>query len=394
MRSLDPNDASGITQSIEKTVKEALDGEQKRVLDAFSLNNDQGVLTRVVAQLESTNGKLKGDIERQIQVAMQEFSLDDEKSALSRLVRKVEETTNQITDEFSVDNRDSAINKLNLVLSETRQSINDNLTLDNEQSALARLNRQLTNVLDDVRTKNQQFQEDVSAKLASLVTRHQEEMRSTTHGINFEEEFRAFVQREAQKAGDIFEPTGTKPGAIPKCKTGDAVIEVGAEAAAARERIVLEAKGNKSYRLEDAREEIEKARKNRNASIGIFVFAKGSAPGGMVPFARIDQDLFVTWDASDPSTDIYLTAAISVGNALLFRQKLADSRGHGDIAGIESAVNILERQLKGLDDMETWTTTVQSNSGKILREILKIRDIADEQLQQLRACLDALKAVE
>ena len=120
MRSLDPNDASGITQSIEKTVKEALDGEQKRVLDAFSLNNDQGVLTRVVAQLESTNGKLKGDIERQIQVAMQEFSLDDEKSALSRLVRKVEETTNQITDEFSVDNRDSAINKLNLVLSETR----------------------------------------------------------------------------------------------------------------------------------------------------------------------------------------------------------------------------------------------------------------------------------
>ena len=44
-----------------------------------------------------------------------------------------------------------------------------------------------------------------------LVTRHQEEMRSTTHGIDFEEEFRAFVQREAQKAGDIFVPTGTRP---------------------------------------------------------------------------------------------------------------------------------------------------------------------------------------
>jgi hypothetical protein len=43
------------------------------------------------------------------------------------------------------------------------------------------------------------------------VTRHQEEMRSTTHGIDFEEEFRAFVQREAQKAGDIFVPTGTRP---------------------------------------------------------------------------------------------------------------------------------------------------------------------------------------
>jgi hypothetical protein len=219
MRRLDPQDAASISRSIEKSVKDVLDAEQNRILEEFSLDNKGGALTRVVTQLEATNGRFQGDIEKQINAAVREFSLDDESSALSRLVRKVEEAKDRITDEFSVDNQGSAINKLNLVLAETRQSIDDNLTLDNEKSALARLRKQLTDVLDDIQTRNQKFQEDVSGKLASLVTRHQEEMRSTTHGVTFEEEFCAFLQREAQRAGDVFTATGSKPGVIGKCKT-------------------------------------------------------------------------------------------------------------------------------------------------------------------------------
>jgi hypothetical protein len=394
MRRLDPNDADSINRSIEKSVRQVLDAEQNRMLSEFSLDNENGALTRVVAQLRLANDKFKGDVEQQIQRATREFSLDDENSALSRLVKKVEEAKDRITDEFSVDNEDSAINKLNLVLAETRQSIDDNLTLDNEQSALARLKNQLTAVLEDIRTKNQDFQQDVSAKLATLITKHQEEMRSTTHGVSFEEDFCCFLQREAQRAGDVFTATGSKPGAIPKCKTGDAVIEMAAEAAAAGERIVFEAKGNKSYSVADARIEIEEARKNRTAAVGVFVFAKASAPQGLQPFTRIDRDIFVVWDSSDTTTDVYLSAAVNVAKALLFRQKIAESKSHGDIEGIERAVNILEKQLKGLDEMETWTSTIQSNGGKIAKEIARIRDTATEQIQQLRVCLDALRAVE
>jgi uncharacterized coiled-coil protein SlyX len=391
MRRLDPKDAASISRSIETSVKEVLDTEQTRILGEFSLDNENGALTRVVAQLESTNVKFTGDIEKQIKAAVREFSLDDETSALSRLVRKVEEAKDRITDEFSVDNQDSAINKLNLVLAETRQSIDDNLTLDNETSALARLRKQLTDVLGDIQTKNQEFQQDVSAKLASLVTKHQEEMRSTTHGISFEEDFCNFLQREAQRAGDVFTATGSKPGAIPKCKIGDAVIELGSEAAAAGERIVFEAKSSKKYSLADARQEIEEARRNRSASVGVFVFAKSTAPAGLQPFTRIDHDIFVVWDAADPSTDIYLAAAVSVAKALLFRQKAAETQSAGDIQGIELAVNILEKQLKGLEDMETWTSTIQSSGSKIAKEIVKIRETAKVQIEQLRSCLDALR---
>ncbi len=392
MRRLNPEDAEGITRSIENSVKDVLDAEQGRILNEFSLDNDNGALSRVVAQLRSANHEFKGDIEEQIKRTLQEFSLDDENSALSRLVKKVDAAKNEIADQFSVDNENSAINKLNRVLADTRQSINDNLTLDSDQSALARLKKQLTEVLEDIRDKNQRFQEDVSAKLASLITKHQEEMRATTHGLSFEEEFCAFLQAEAQRAGDVFTATGSTPGAIPKCKTGDAVIELGAEAAAAGERIVFEAKSNRSYTLNAARAEIEEARKNREANVGVFVFAKTSAPAGMQPFMRIDRDLFVIWDASDAATDIYLTAAVSVAKALLFREKAATSKSQGEVQEIERAVNILEKLLAGLDEMETLTNTIHNNGDKILKKIATIRDGAQEQIEQLRASLAALKS--
>jgi hypothetical protein len=148
MRRLDPQHADSINRSIETSVREVLDGEQDRILSEFSMDNENGALTRVLTQLRTANELFTGDIGKQIQDAVREFSLDDETSALSRLVKKVEQAKDQITNEFSLDNAGSAINKLNLVLAETKRSINDNLTLDNDQSALARLKNQLTTVLN------------------------------------------------------------------------------------------------------------------------------------------------------------------------------------------------------------------------------------------------------
>ena len=58
---------------------------------------------------------------------------------------------------------------------------------------------------------------------------------------------------------------------------------------------------------------------------------------------------------------------------------------------MERALNALEKQLKGLDQMETWTSTIQTNSGKIAGRIAEIRDAAAEQVKQLRACLETVQ---
>jgi hypothetical protein len=75
---------------------------------------------------------------------------------------------------------------------------------------------------------------------------------------------------------------------------------------------------------------------------------------------------------------------VSVAKALLFRRKAAESKSDGDLQGIELAVNILEKQLKGLDDMETRTSTIQSNGAKVAKEIEKIRETANVQIEQPR----------
>jgi hypothetical protein len=394
MRILDPEDAQSIIKSIEASVAEALDTKQATILREFSLDDPNSALTRVVTQLEEKNGEFKSDIGKQIEAAVKEFSLDDKDSALSRLVKKVEDANDKITGEFSQDNKHSAINKLNRVLTETKDAIEKNLTLDNDKSALARLQKQLTTVLDEIRSKNDLFHQEVSKQLATLVTKRQEAQRSTTHGKDFEADFCTFVQYEAQMAGDVFTATGSKVGVIAKCKKGDAVIEIGPESIAHGQKIVLEAKDDKSYSLEDARQEIDEARKNRDANVGIFVFGKTSAPKELQPFQRIDKDVFAIWDASDESTDIYLKAAVSVAKALLFRQESSDNKIDGDLKGIESSVNSIEKHLQALEKMEKWTTTIQSNSGNVLKEIKTLRGGAEQEIAKLRSCIEAMKTAQ
>ena len=63
---------------------------------------------------------------------------------------------------------------------------------------------------------------------------------------------------------------------------------------------------------------------------------------------------------------------MSVAKALVFRPKAAESKSDGDLEDMERAVNIIEKQLKSLDDMETWTSTIQSNGAKVAKENGKI----------------------
>jgi hypothetical protein len=44
--------------------------------------------------------------------------------------------------------------------------------------------------------------------------------------------------------------------------------------------------------------------------------------------------------------------------------------------------------------METWTSTIQANSGKISGRIVEIRKVAAEQVQQLRICLETVTSGE
>jgi hypothetical protein len=109
------------------------------------------------------------------------------------------------------------LSRISQVMKKATEAIANNLTLDKEESALARLRRELVDVLNRHEQQANAFQSVVKTTLAGISAKREEASRSTTHGREFEELVWEFVQREAQRAGDIPE---NFPRILVKCSCG------------------------------------------------------------------------------------------------------------------------------------------------------------------------------
>jgi len=391
MKLLNPEESDGLVSSMRSAISEVVTDERERILKEFSLDNAEGALRRLVQELTDEGGKLRKGLAEEVDHVVKEFSLDKEDSALSRLVRRVEAAEETITKEFSLDEQGSALSRLSAVINGAKESIDANLTLDSEKSALSRLKREIVTILDKHEEKVETFQTNVQAALEAMKAQRQEAARSTAHGRDFEDVAAEFIQKEAGKSGDIPTRTGTTVGSIKNCKKGDLVVELGAECAAAGERFVVEAKEDSSYTLADARTEIQTAKKNREASVGVFVFSVKTAPDGIDAFLRDGNDVFLVWDADRVESDVILRAGLSLAKALCVRQEKKRQAEDGNWGNMDAAILALEQEAKRLTSLKTWTETIQSNSGKILDEVRKMATNLERQIGVLRESVAALK---
>lgn len=391
MKLLNPEEACGLVSSIRSTVSSVIDEEQKHILGEFSLDNDQSALTRLVKELTVANGKLRDGLADDIGNVVQEFSLDKEDSALSRLVKRVETAQETITKEFSLDEEGSALSRLSTVINEAKGSIDSNLTLDKETSALYRLKRELVVILGTHEQKVQGFQTNVLSALESMTAQRKESARSTQHGKDFEATACEVIEKEVQKAGDVPTKTGLTTGLIKNCKVGDLVVQLGGDCAAAGEKFVIEVKEKEGYSLIEALAEIDTARKNRGASVGLFLFSAQTAPSGMDVLSRHGDDVLVVWDAQRIESDVVLRAGLSLAKALCVRKQRERDQNEGDWEQVDSAILAVEKEVVRLAKMRTWTETIQSNSGNILEEIRKMTNSLEKQIEVLRESVETLK---
>ncbi|MEE8106098.1 MAG: hypothetical protein V3T86_11245 [Planctomycetota bacterium] len=354
MKMLDPNESEGLLRSMNETLDCALTTQRDRILREFSLDEEGSALSRLVA-------RLGGDLDK----VVSEFSLDKEDSALSRLVKQVQSTQTKLSEEFS---------------------------LDIETSALNRMKRELLEVLDAHKKASTEFQSEVKQTLSAMTARREESLRSTQHGHDYEDALLSLLTREYGGGGDIVEHTGNKTGLIPNGKSGDVVLELGPDRAAAGARVVIEAKQDKSYDLAKARQEIDIARKNRGADVGVFVFSARSAPRDLEPFQRLGHDIFVIWDEEDESSDVWLRAGMTVAIAIASRVDPGDAEKKAECDQIESAVRAIDKQADGLDEITTSATTIQKGSEKILERARIMKTKLRRQIERLDDMLDQLKS--
>ncbi len=364
MQAVDPTAEKGLARSLSAKLEAAAARERETILNEFSLDNPKGALARTIRELAETHGTAGAALEKKVSAAVAEFSLDRPDSALSRLVARVDAARAQMGEELS---------------------------LDKDGSALARIRKEMLSHIDGLSKKNEDFQKEVIERLTEMSARKAEALRSTTHGDDFEASLSALIVEAAQNAGDMATPTGARPGLIKQCKTGDIVVEMGPEHAAAGGRIVVEAKQSAGYTLAKARAEIDEARRNRGAAVGLFVFSRRVAPAGMAPFQRYGDDVFVIWDEDDSASDLYVEAGLSVARALLSRGAAASARAAVDLEAMERAVRAIEKQLKGVAEIDGLAKNVLRDGGKIENrarimsgDLRREIDRLDDGLQDLR----------
>jgi hypothetical protein len=361
---LDPEASDGILAALATEIEKTLKDQRELILGEFSLDNKEGALSRLVAELAERHGEVGEALEKRIDEVVSEFSLDHEDSALSRLVRRVETTQKQISSEFS---------------------------LDEEGSALARLRRELLDLFEGERKARSDFHREVLEKLADMTARREEAARSTRHGNVFEDAVFQIIQDRSQKAGDVAVPTGSTTGLIKNCKVGDVVVEIGPEHSAGGSRIAAEAKEKAGYTLADALAEIEVARKNRGAGVGLFVFSVQTAPEGLEAFARYGNDVVIVWDADDPRSDVVMVAGLSVARALCARARAQRNAEAADFEAIDRAILEIEKQAGGLEEITRSANTIKSGSEKILKRAGIMRTALDHQIELLGEKVQDLK---
>ena len=349
-----------------------------------------------VLALRQAAGRLDGDLVRREGERLLE--------ALSGSVaRALESERQRMAAEFSLDNRDGALARLVAELSERHGAVGRELgaqiaeavgefSLDEEGSALARLRRELVEVLAAHRREGDRFQEEVKLALAAMQVRREEAARGPRHGADFEAAVVAFLADEAQRAGDVATPVGHTTGIVRHCKKGDALVELGPESVAPGARVVVEAKEDRAVDLRAALAECDEARKNREATVALFVFSRATAPEGLAPFARYGADVVVVWDAADPATDVFLRAGLSVARALATRGAAGREERAADLGAVEAAIREIERQAGGLDEIATAAQTAEGAAQRILRRARIVRDGLASQVEALEERLADLRA--
>ena len=232
-----------------------------------------------------------------------------------------------------------------------------------------------------------QFEKEVREALTRIETKRTQDQKGTRGGLVFEDVVLSFLRAATQGAPCVFDATGASTG-VGRSKKGDAVVRFTQESAFAGAAVVFEAKRDAAYTVQKALDELDAARKNRDAAAGVFVMARLHASDVFPRFARYGNNVLVVWDDQDPTTDAYLHAAILLGIGLVTRTKTAGDAG--DIAALRDIEMRIEGELNRLEKMEKHSDAIRKNIDGIGDEIRKAQKSLDLLLRKAQSTLRAL----
>ena len=174
-------------------------------------------------------------------------------------------------------------------------------------------------------------------------------------------------------------------------KTGDHVLTLGAESGAPDSRIVCEAKASKGYGEREALEEIARARKNRDAQVGLVVMERASAPEGVESLRRVGNDVLVVWDADDVQSDLALRLAVSVARALCVRERIAASVAEASLEQLDGSIETIANQIRVIDEIIHSARLIKRRGEKVATSAERLRETLEREIAALQDHMQSLR---
>jgi hypothetical protein len=220
-----------------------------------------------------------------------------------------------------------------------------------------------------------------------------EAARGTQKGNSFQQELYDVLATLGNEVGDETEFVHGSPGTITNCKTGDHVVTLGEVTAAPGHRLVFEAKDS-PVKLKKAIEELQKAKENRGADMGVYVFSRGTEPEEVGDFRRIGEDFYITVDREDLEHGRrlpYFESAYKIARALVVAGVRKQAAGEVDLQSIRDNVDSIQKSIACIADIATKARTIQK-SGKLIES--GVLDMQSELDERLASILRTLKSGE
>ncbi len=370
-KKLSPTESTGIVQVLEVQLRAVMGQSHDELVRALDPLAEDGAVARF---LRSLRDELKGadeDRQKQLSAALAALDANDEGSLLSRLVRETHRARQEVLTAVNPDAPSSPMAILKATLTKMLQ----------EQAAAQ------TDLAKRHEDRQTLFEKEVREALVRIETKRTQDQKTTRGGLDFEDAVTSFVRAATQGAPCVFDVTGAMAG-VGRCKKGDAVLRFTAESAFAQAGVVFEAKRDGTYTVQKSLDELDVARKNRDAAAGVFVMARSHASDVFPRFARYGNNVLVTWDDQDPATDAYLHAAVLLGMGLVTRTR--SSGDPGDIAGLRDIESRIEGELARLERMEKHGDAIRKNVDGISEEVRKAQKALDLLLRKAQAALRAM----
>lgn len=372
LKKLSPTDNEGIVHVLETRIRQTLEQNQAAVAKALDPLAQDGAVARFLTTLRGDMEKADNDRTKQLLLVTKALDANDETSLLSRLMRETQSARVTFVRAMNPDEPGSPLAVLKTSLT---------TMLDKHAKSQAE-------VMVAFEERQQKLDQYIRDSVARLEERRRGDACSARGGANFEEAALRFIQRAVQGAPVVADSVGGSVGARPGCKVGDQVLRFNEESIYTGAVLVVEVKHDASYSVSKALAELEVARSNRGAQVGLFVMARTHAPTGFPEMARYGNDILVLWDTEDEGTDPYLHAGIILGLALASRQRRPADEG--DIKALADIEHRIQQELARHGRMKKLAERIRNDADDLGEELRKGGDKLNLLLRNAKETLKAL----